>query len=67
MFGANPKANGRYVLLAKEWKRRYGEVTYGDRLYETSTASAYAALQVDLKEARRVSVNSQRARGNRIE
>ena len=67
VFGANPKANGRYVLLAKEWKRRYGEVTYGDRLYETSTASAYAALQVDLKEARRVSVNSQRARGNRIE
>lgn len=67
VFGASPKANGRYVLLAKEWKRRYGEVTYGDRIYETSTASAYAALQVDLKKARKVNVNSERARGNRIE
>jgi hypothetical protein len=67
VFGASPKANGRYVLLAKEWKRRYGEVTYGNRIYETSTASAYAALQVDLKEARRVSVRSNKARGNRIE
>ena len=51
MFGANPKANGRFVLLAKDWKKRWGKVTYGDQVYETSSASAYAALMVDIKKA----------------
>ncbi|MEL6390139.1 MAG: hypothetical protein AAFQ02_08235, partial [Bacteroidota bacterium] len=26
MFGPNPKANGKYVLLAKDWSRRVGKV-----------------------------------------
>lgn len=67
MFGVNPKANGKYVLLAKDWKRRYGTISYGNELYETSNVSAYAALMVDIKKARKVQVKSQRARGNRID
>ena len=67
MFGANPKASGRYVLLAKDWQRRWGKVTYGDQVYETSSASAYAALMVDIKKARKVNVSSERARGNRVD
>jgi len=67
MFGANPKANGRFVLLAKDWNRRWGKVTYGDQVYETSSASAYAALMVDIKKAKKISVRSERARGNRVD
>ncbi len=67
MFGVNPKANGKYVLLAKDWKRRYGTISYGNEIYETSNASAYAALMVDIKKARKVQVKTERAKGNRID
>ncbi len=66
MFGPNPKANGKFVLLAKDWDRRWGQITYGDQTYETSSASAYAALMVDIKHAKKVSVKSTRARGNTV-
>lgn len=66
MFGPNQKANGKYVLLAKDWNRRWGKITYGGRIYETSSASAYSALMVDIKKAKKVSVKSQRAKGNKV-
>jgi len=66
MFGPNPKANGKYVLLAKDWDKRWGKITYGNQTYETSNASAYAALMVDIKKAKKISVRSERAKGNRV-
>lgn len=66
MFGPNEKANGRYVLLAKDWERRWGTITYGNKTYETSAASAYAALMVDIKKAQKMRVKSQRAKGNKV-
>lgn len=66
MFGPSQKTNGRYVLLAKDWDRNSGEVTYGGELYETSSASAYAALMVDIKKAKRTKYNSKTAEGNRV-
>ena len=67
MFGPNKKVNGRYVLLAKEWKNKRGKVTYGGNTYNTNTQSAYAALLVDIKAARKVNYNSSSPGGRRVE
>jgi len=67
MFGPNPKQGGRYTLRAKEWKRRRGKVTYEDKTYYTEGESAYAALMVDLKKVRKVSVSSRKAGGRKID
>lgn len=66
MFGPNPKANGRYVLLAKDWTRRTGKVSYGNQVYDTSSASAYAALMVDIKKARKIKYKTKKASGQRV-
>lgn len=66
MFGPNSKANGRFVLLAKNWDRRSGQISYGGQIYETSSESAYAALMVDVKRARRTKTDSKEAKGQRV-
>jgi hypothetical protein len=66
MFGPNPKADDRYVLLASDWKRRTGKVNYDGKEWRVNSEDAYAALMVDLKEVRRVSVKSRTARGHKI-
>ncbi len=47
VFGPSPKVNERYVLLAKDWNRTNGSVTYGGQVYKTPQASAFAYLMVD--------------------
>lgn len=66
MFGPNPKANGRFVLLAKEWNRRTGKVSYADRVWSTSSASAYSALMVDIKLAKKTRYKTKKAEGKRV-
>jgi len=66
MFGPNPKASNRYLVLASEWKKRGGLVTYGGKRYRIGSDNAYATLMVDLKKVRRVSVKSRTADGRRI-
>ena len=67
VFGPNPKVNGRYVLLASEWKRRSGMVTYEEKKWQVDNNSAYASLLVDLKKVNKVSVDSRTAPGRRID
>lgn len=66
MFGPNPKVGNRYVLLASEWRRRRGKVTYEGKKFDVSGASAIASLMVDLKKVRKVAVKSRTAGGRRI-
>ena len=66
MFGPNPKAGSRYVLLASDWKRRRGKITYEGKTFYTPSSSAYAALMVDLKKIRQVSIKSRKAKGRKI-
>lgn len=66
IFGPNPKAGNRYALLASEWTRRSGTVTYEGRKFDVESASAFASLMVDLKKIRKISVNSRTARGRRV-
>ena len=67
MFGPNPKAGNRYVLLAAQWNRRTGKVTYDGRQFRVNADDALASLMVDLKKVRRVSVKSRVAKGRTID
>ena len=66
MFGPNKKAGGKFVLLAKEWDRRVGKVTYKGRTYKTNSQSAMAALLVDVDKARKVSRKTKKVKGRKI-
>ena len=68
MFGPGKKTRGRYTLRAKEWLGRGegGVITYNDQEYRTDTGSAYAALMVDLRKARKSEVTKQTASGRKV-
>lgn len=67
MFGPNKKAGGRYVLLAKDWDKHLGKITYNGKTYSTTSESAYASLLVDIKKARNISYKSREASGRKVE
>ena len=67
LFGPNPKARGRYVLLAKKWKKNTGIITYGNKEYRTSNQSAYAALMVDIKKASQTDYTRSTASGRIVD
>ena len=66
MFGPNPKQGSRYVLLAKDWNRSRGKVSYDGKVYSTDSSSAYASLMVDLRKLRQISVKTRRAKGRTV-
>jgi len=66
IFGPNDKVGGRFVLLAKEWKKKRGKVTYANETWNTTNASAYANLMVDLDKARRTKVSKKTVKGRKI-
>ena len=67
MFGPNEKVGGRFVLLAKDWRKRTGEVTYGGETYYTSSASAFSSLLVDLDNVGRTDYSTKKVKGRTIE
>lgn len=66
IFGPSEQVNGRYVLLAREWGRQTGKVTYGDKVYQTGNNSAYAYLLVSVDRKARTKVSSQSPSGRRV-
>lgn len=66
MFGPNKKARGRFVLLAKDWDRNVGQITYDGKIYTTSSESAYAALLVQIKGSGEFEYNSRKADGRKV-
>ncbi|MDA9018174.1 hypothetical protein OAD00_03785 [Saprospiraceae bacterium] len=66
MFGPNKKAGGKFVLLAKEWGRRIGKVTYKGKIYNTHSQSVMAALLVDIDKAKKVSRKTKKIKGRKI-
>ena len=66
MFGPNKKTQGRFVLLAKEWNRRSGQITYGDKVYQTPSESAYASLLVDVDNIRKTKYKVKKAEGRKV-
>ncbi len=67
MFGPNPHYDNRYVLLAADWKRNYGEVTYMGKKWETNASSAYAGLAINLKNIDQNSSQARVVKGRTVE
>lgn len=66
MFGPSPKYSDRFVVLASDWDRRSGDVTYGDKKWRVSSDAAYAALLVDLRKISKVDRNTRVAKGRKV-
>ena len=66
MFGPNPKYGGKYMLLASEWTRYSGKVTYEGSTYRTENNSQLAALMIDLKKLGKTDVDARTAGGVKI-
>lgn len=66
MFGPNEKAGGRFVLLAKEWKKKRGKVTYAGQTWNTTSESAYSNLLVDLDKARKTRYKKTTVKGRKV-
>lgn len=67
IFGASRKRGGRYRLLAKDWERNYGKITYEGRVYTTRVENPFPILMVDLKRHRKTEVKSRVAKGRKID
>ncbi len=66
MFGPSDKWSGKFVLLAKEWKRNRGKISYDDKTWNTSSESAYATLLVDLKKANNTKYKKKTVSGRKV-
>ncbi len=67
IFGPSKKNGGRYTLRAKDWDKRSGVISYNGTTYRTSSSSAYSALMVDIKKARKTDFRSKNVKGRRID
>ncbi|HQW13016.1 MAG TPA: hypothetical protein PK076_10210 [Saprospiraceae bacterium] len=52
MFGPNPKNNNRYTLLAENWNKNYGVISYGGAKWTTSASAATATLLIEYSDNR---------------
>lgn len=66
IFGPNKKFGNRYVLMAKDWKRNSGIISYDGKTYRTPSSSARAGLEVDLDKVDETSVKSRTAKGRTV-
>ena len=67
IFGPNEANNDRYSLLGREWsKNGYGKVTYGGKVYTTSTRNAMASLMVNIKKMNTTTVKRKEVNGRRV-
>jgi len=66
MFGPNQRYSGKYMMLAADWEKNFGTVSYNERVYRTDTESAYSALLIDLKAIRKTTVKSKTAKGRTV-
>ncbi|RMF03403.1 MAG: hypothetical protein D6772_02180 [Bacteroidetes bacterium] len=66
MFGPSPKVGNRYVLLAGDWNRQRGSLTYAGQKWFVNADDGFATLMVDLRRLQQTQVNTRIARGRRV-
>lgn len=64
-FGPNPKYSGQYMLLASEWDKRSGKVTYAGKKFYTSSETV-PRLLVNLKKTSYYKTEGRTAGGRTI-
>ncbi len=66
VFGPNPRAGNRYVIMAADWDRRNGSVTYAGKKWRVNSSDAYASLMIPLKRLRNSDVNGKVVGGRKL-
>ena len=66
MFGPNPKRGDQYTLLAKEWNRYTGKVTYDKKEWEVTAAAADVTLLFRLRRTGSTKRKVQNVGGRRL-
>jgi len=66
IFGPARSEGGPFRLLAKEWKRDYGIISYAGLEYQTPSSSAYSTLMVDIDERSRVERRVKEVKGRQV-
>jgi len=66
VFGPSKQYGGKYTLRAKDWKRQYGKITYGEKVYFTDNESAFTTLMVDIKKANKVKYKRENVDGRKV-
>lgn len=66
VFGPNPKNGDRYTILASDWNRDSGVITYAGREWRVSSADAFASLLIPLKRIREADTKGRVVGGRRI-
>jgi hypothetical protein len=64
-FGPNARYGGQYMLLASEWERKTGKITYAGKRFYTSSEEI-PKLMVDLRKENRNSTQSRTAGGRTV-
>ncbi len=64
-FGPNPKYGGQYMLLASEWDKRRGKITYAGKKFYTSSQEI-PRLMVNLKRENRNKTEGRTAGGRTV-
>ncbi len=68
VFGSHPRKGGTYKLLASDWNKRRGKVTYnGKKYYTPASYNSIASLMVDMRKIRKVSKKSTVAKGRKVD
>lgn len=66
VFGPIKNRSGRFRLMANQWNKNFGVVTYGRTKYRTPSSSAYAELVIDLQAYNKVTRRRTTASGRTI-
>ena len=66
VFGPNPKQRGRYTLLASDWERYSGKVSYAGETWRVSASDADVGLLFDIKRSGTVDRKVQSPGGRRV-
>lgn len=67
MFGPSKKSGADFVLLAADWKKDRGQISYDNKIYFTPETSAYSRLLVDLRAAKKLTVKRKTVKGRTID
>lgn len=67
MFGPSKKRGSDFVLLAADWKKNLGKISYDNKIYFTTDESAYSRLLVDLRAAEKLTVKRKTVEGRTID
>ena len=66
MFGPNEAIHGKYALLAKDWEKYKGTVTYNNEDYSVGSDDALSVLLVDLRKATKNNLAYKEEKGRQI-